>query len=46
MSGRLILGTWEFTAEQMEIMGLRTGDVLGPGVVGFATDDDDVDDLS
>lgn len=38
---RPILGTWEFTADEMEIMGLQTGDVLGPGVVGFATDNDE-----
>jgi hypothetical protein len=40
---REILGTWQFSANEMDLLGLRTGDVLGPGVVGFATDDDDPD---
>lgn len=39
-SDRKIVGTWQFSAAEMELLGLRTGDVLGMGVVGFATDDE------
>lgn len=36
-----LMGEWQFTGDELDLLGLRPGEVLGPGVVGLATDDDE-----